>query len=1183
MHSVLTRCLRRILVVAVLFALTVSAHAAARRPAPEGFQHPVLRVSKMTRPPTLDGVIKPGEWDDAAAVSGFAAGGPSSSQSLVPEIQQVVWHIGFDDKYLYLAMRSPQKRGTFPVARCKEDDNMAVLFEDHVEIQICPWDRAKATRPGVGFYKMMVNPKAAMIDQYLFNGTVGTEELWSTGGAVKCSVTPDHWDLEMAIEITRLKVKKLDGRDLTIQLVRTDSCTGIYFAGWTNASWLEWSRFAQVDFDSTAPVFRFVRVGEVMSGTLDTLVEIEGTTPRATAVDVEVTVENAEGKVVYKEKQTATVKRGETKSLNWKKTGIPLSPVTIGQTARNHYDIKATYRDGRRTVVLYHNRSPFVILDDAFRKKFLNPWLAGRPQTGEWTYRVAYLPYSNKAEVAVDLDFFGMPKDVLAAKAFSVEILKRGTKNVIARGGSKIADLKASTLLSVPELADGTYEARFRLTDASERQVISEKTATFDRKHFPFEHNKIGISDEVIPPFTPMSVRGNDLYVWGRAYAVGKGGLLDQITAGVPTGQVGQPMPLLSAPMRLEVRAGGKLLPNTNATVKVVSAKGDRVDVEGAQQAGPVAVNVKAFEEYDGWYQVQLDLAPKQKTRVDSVDLVIDLRHTPNECPVDTLYVQRLGDGRYGNVFEALSERPGVQFKSTDLLRCRRGKDWKSFVPITYVGNGDRGLWLFAWSSIGWELSDTDPAVQVERLKDKTVRLRVRLIAGPVDLVAPRRLRFALQAAPVKPNDSRYRTRVDEGAFAHDTRGYRLYGDSVDSYALHREEDFTALRKFLMYGPRYQENGKKYGWWIGHYTHKIQEGARIIMYGSTWMTGAGAPEFRSFGGEWLHTSNWRARPDTTYTGNWNYHGTVQWLTPEQLMPTGCNFTQSHIDFFVWYHKLLVEKCGINGTWWDNSSIGTVREYDPEIGAMDSKWNLIYRRQLCKRLSVMGWSLNRPPVWAQNMHVDLSWNQVFWMVENDWYADATDLTALQQWTLGEFRAMGRTKSTVLVTKPWLSGFHGSTSALDRKIQRSLVAMLLSHDIVPPTAWNSPSVVAEVKRRLEFLLALSSTRGCLFAGYWRTGRAIEPAGKNVCASIYQNPTRKAAVIIFMNAEKRDQYLAGTTFDAQAVLGARQLPNVKKIYDLETGEPVKTVFESGRFKITEPFLVPWHEFRLLAIEGE
>ena len=28
---------------------------------------------------------------------------------------------------------------------------------------------------------------------------------------------------------------------------------------------------------------------------------------------------------------------------------------------------------------------------------------------------------------------------------------------------------------------------------------VSEKTAKFERKHFPFEHNKLGISDEVIP------------------------------------------------------------------------------------------------------------------------------------------------------------------------------------------------------------------------------------------------------------------------------------------------------------------------------------------------------------------------------------------------------------------------------------------------------------------------------------------------------------------------------------------------------------------------------------------------------------------------------------------------------------------------------------------------------------
>ncbi len=966
------------------------------------FNYPVLRVPKLSRPPTIDGKIQLGEWAAAAAVTGFSAGGPGSTESLVPEVQQVVWYLGYDDTYLYLAMRSPNPKGTYPVARVKEDDDIGVLFEDHVEIQLCPFDRDKATRPGVGFFKMMVNPKAAMIDQYLFNGTPGTEELWSTGGETKCSVSPEYWDLEMSVEIARLKIPKLEGRSLVVQLVRTDFCGGIYFAGWVNAAWLSWDRFAEVSFDSGAPIFQFQRLGEVMAGQLNTVVAVTGVRETPVTVEVEVIVENAEGKVIYQNKQTASVTRGETRTLNWVAKDLPVSPVDPQAKKRNYFEIVATYKDGGKTYTLYRNRSPFVKFDEDFRVKYLNPWLAGRPQSGEWEYRFAYLPYSNKAEVAVDLDFFGVPQSILEAKSFSVTVKKKGGRETLAQGTGTISNLTGSTLLSLPELPDGEYQGIIRLLDADGKKVLSEKTADFVRKHYPWERNTIGLSDEVIPPFSPVEVKGNNVSVWGRTYSVGGGGLPEQISAAPPTGNLGRIEPLLAAPIRLELSQAGKTVTLKPGQATIAGAKHQAI-CQGVMEGQDLTAEVMAVVEYDGWYQVQLLLRPRTPLNLDALDLVIQLRDAAGDrwnppFPVDTLYVQRMGDGRYGNYFGAIPEKTGVHFQSTSLLKYKRKtKDWKSFVPITYVGNGDRGLWFFAWSDANWELKDEQPMLLVERLADRSVRVRVRLLAGPVSVSGARKLQFAFQAAPVKPNDSRYRTRLSENFMAHDTRGYRYWGDSVDGYALHREEDFQALRRFLLYGPRDQKEGQEYKWWIGHYVKQIQEGARIALYGSTWMTGMGPEEFKTFGGEWLGRSNWKAnRNAATDAGRWNYQGTIQWTTDEQLTPTGVNWTQSQTDNFVWYHKLLVEKCGVNGTWWDNSSIGTVREYDEELQRMDEKWNLIYRRQLCKRLNVMGWELMRPPCWIMNMHVDIPWNQVFWMVENDWYADAEDITALEQW-------------------------------------------------------------------------------------------------------------------------------------------------------------------------------------------
>ena len=1158
----------------------------AQQPGAQEFEHPTLRVPKFAAPPRIDGKIDAAEWSGAAMITGVAAVGGVGPFTMVPEIQQVQWRIAYDDKFLYLAMHSPHQKGTYPVARIKENDNNDVLFEDHVEIQVCPFARKEATRQGKGFFKMMVNPKGFMIDQHFYNGTIGTEELWSTGGETKCVVTDEYWDLEMSIELARLRIEKPDGKSVVVQLVRTDSCAGVYFAGWTPEAWSSWNRFAEVTFDPATPVFEFRKVGEIMSGDLDAVVAIAGNGATAREVAVEIGVDDATGKAIYREKQSAPVKAGEAKTLAFSKQGLPVSPVAVADKNRNWLEIKASYKDGTRDVVLYHNRSPFVKLDDAFRRKHLDPWLAGRPQSGEWEYRIAYLPYANKAEIGVDLDFFGMAPAVAGAASFKTVVRKQGADKVLATAEGKIERLAATALIDLPELEDGAYEAVFTLADAAGK-TVSTKTAAFERKHFPFEHNTLGVNDEVIPPFSPLAVKELGISAWGRTYAVGKGGLLDQVWAAPPTGNSGVSQNLLSAPMRLELTMGGKPVPPADADAKIVSPAGHRVGVQGRQTFGNVSATIEAFEEYDGWYEVKLqisnlkseisDLRSQNSDPLDSLDLVIDLA----DLPCDTLYVQRMGDGRYGNKFGGIPATPGVCFKSTDLLRFKQfGKDWKSFVPQTYLGNGDRGLWFLAWSDVGWELKEEQPMLQVERLKEKgTVRARIRLLAGPVAIDKPRTLRFAFLAAPVKPNDSRFRTKLAEGNVAHDTRGYRFYGDSVDGYALHREQDYAALRQFLIYGPRYQKTAyteptKSYDWWVGHYVKAISEGAQICMYGSTWMGGAGAPEHKTFGGEWFGKSNWKPMPDTTFNGQWNYQGSCQWKTPEELMPTGYNWTRSHSDFFLWYHKPLLEKCGFNGTWWDNSSIGTINEFDPELGHMDAKWNLYARRQLTKRLNHLGWELMRPPCWAMNMHVDMAFNQIFWMVENDWYADAPDTTAFQHWTLDEFRAMARTKSTTLLANPWFSGFTSDKPELDKKIKRSLTAMSLAHDI---------RADGELPRKLIGAVDFANTANCLFTGYWRSGEAVQPTGKGLKASFYSNAQTKSAVVLFFNTDKEDQYLGGTTFDLNQLVNPRARLTPARVYDLENGKPVTVVFENGRYRIADAFLVPWHEYRLLAVEAE
>ncbi len=1148
------------------------------------FEYPVLLAPKMKVPPNIDGVIGQEEWRGAAAITGLASTGGVGPFSMVAEVQQVIWYIGYDSKYLYLAMHSPNPKGTYPKARVKENESEALLFEDHVEVQILTNERKDAMFEGKGFYKIMANPKGAVTDMWFFNGTPGSETLWSMGGPLKCHVTEDAWQLEMAVELKRMNIDSLDGRSLVMQLVRADESGGFYFAGLVPGCWTEWKRFARVDFAPDAPVFRYTKTGEVMDGMLDTMISVAGGSKPAEAF-IEVSVENAEGKNIFRENRTLKLNPGESAEAHFKKTGIPITQITQKDSKRNWMEIKALSGN----TVLYHNRQPFVALNGSYRTEYLVKWLAGRPQSGAWESHLAYLPYSGKAEAGVDLDFFGVPAEIQAAASFKVAIrpVNGWFRSTLAFGAAPIRDRTGSLLLDVPSLDDGDYEAVFQLLD-SEGGRIAEQTSKFERRHYPFEHNTLGINEEVIPPFSPIAVKDRRLSVWGRSYLVGKGGLLDGISARMPTGQRGLEAGLLASPMRLLLKTDNKMVAAADAEVKFPCVAAHAVEIAGSQKLGDIRADISGTLEYDGWYGVKLTLTPEKHLVVESLDLLLELA----DIPADTLYIQRNGDSWAGNRFGAIPSSPGLFFESTELAAyCDRGKDWLSFVPVSYVGSGDRGLWFFAWSDAGWELRAEQPMMCLERLENGQVRMTVRLLAGPVTVDKPRNLRFAFQAAPMKPNNPRYRTLVQEGGIAHATPGYRTYGDSVDGYALHDERDFTALRRHLLYGTKYPEITAGN---MNIFHERFRNANRIVLYGSTFMGGVGAPEHKTFGGEWLGRSDWKPRPDPSYANQLNDGGTIKWTSEEQLTPWWYNWTASYNDFFIWYHKPLMEKCGINGTWWDNASIGTIREYNPETGHMELSFNLWQRRQLLKRLNHLGWELMRPPFWTSNMHCsDMSFNQMAWQIENLWFSSNADYTSFDVWSLDQYRALTRTKTTMLVPKPSYGGFFRSWEkhpdpSRGLKIGRSLAAIQLLHDIVPIVDYtNINSFLYPLRRRLDALVDLPDCIRCLFTGYWNSTAFITPPDADIKVSFYSNTATLSTAVIFGNISRKDLSLEGTVLDVNKIISGHPLPDaprkIKRIYDLETERDVAVAAQDGKWRINQVLVVPWHEYVVLAIEAE
>lgn len=1204
-HTVI--CTLTIMIVSGFQSLT----QAAESDTPSVF-HPTIRVPELAASPKIDGKLDEAEWAGATMFSGVM-GNPLGLPFLLPPEQQVTWAMGFRDGMIYIGMRSHHPKGIYPLGDVKDDDNPDVLWGDHVEIRIATEGRENARTPYFGNYEMIINAWGAMNDRHMFNGTPGTEDFWSTGGEVACHVTDEVWEMEISIKAESLGISELDGRSVVLQLVRADTpLGGLFYAGVVGLHSGAWNRFAEVIFDSPAPAIHFDSLGRPKEGDLEINLKTRIPEGREEQVRAKVSVRNAEGEVIFEENQETTTRPAETLTL--KATDMAISEVTMDK-GRNVIELTVESLAGGEATLLYQNRFPFVNMTPEWRTTYLDPWLNSRPAAGEWRAEFGYWPYAHRGVASVDVNLFGIDEKIREASEVSVQVRLVDGKNHLGESSASLVEGQARLEVELPELEDGSYLAEFIVKDSAGK-TLDQVEVPFERKTFPFERNQLGKSGEVIPPFLPVQVDPAEsvligafgrkfpykptekpvVQVWGRAYEFDGSGFFGQIYAVPPSGTAGTVAALLVDPIHLEVGADGKSVKANAGQAEVLESADDAVTVAGSSSAAGLEFLTKATVEYDGWTEYDLTIQPeKDSITVDHVDLVLTLKHSDagkHLQPVDTLVVQRMGGGLDRSYYGGIPGIAGTVFESTSLgAYGQRGniagfaKDWHSFAPITYAGSGDRGLWFFAWSDAGWHLLPDEAMLKVERLADGNVRLRVRLIAGTETLSEPRVLRFAMQAAPIKMNMANYRTPYNQQV-RQDTSGYRYYGDSVDSFSLPSDEDYDALRRYLLYGvdrlpnssPRFSVMGQRFSKTLAE-----RSASNLVLYGSQWMTGAGAPEFSSFAGEWLGANNWSARPDTKFGGLWNYGGTVEWNTPEELSAVVVNWPESMVDFFVYYHDKMIDISGVNGTWWDNYYSGVITNYNKELGRFEQVWNLRMRRELTKRLNVIGWKHMRPPFWVMSDQVEMSWCQAFWLIEGQWGQKAPGRSiftayASQDHTAMEFvRAAARTKTSVMIGNPsYPAGFKGTTPEEDVLIRRGVDGMLLSHDIQLPQRED------KLLRTLNYYLDYENTEDCLFTGYWALSSAVVSLPDGVKASSYVNARLGAAALVLVNDGEEAVTIPNLLINCEA-LGLSKEPAATGLLvkDLGDDREIAATASESQVTLSDEIVIPPHDYRLLVIQ--
>lgn len=360
---------------------------------------PLLRVPRLSTPPTLDGRIEPAEWGGAAAITGLVL--PDADGVLAPPEMQAILLIGYDDRFLYLAARAPNPPGKYPVGRVTRPDAEEILEDDRFEALLVPNDRARAARNGQGYYGVAVNPLGAVVDRWLNSGADYRTWLWSAGGGARSSVSPAHWDTELAIELKQLGVDRPDGQTLFAQLgLASGSGAEAVRRAWTSAGPRQFDRWGELILDPRAPAVRLRSLGALAEGELDAQIELRGLPPGA-AVPAMVHFRTADGRTLFEETRETRADARGTATLRWS------APRAAIADTGNIFQMELTHN----AAPLFRRSLRVDRWTDAARGRRVTPWLNSRAA-------------DPPAEVASPLDQPRSPLAFLAANARRIRPLE---------------------------------------------------------------------------------------------------------------------------------------------------------------------------------------------------------------------------------------------------------------------------------------------------------------------------------------------------------------------------------------------------------------------------------------------------------------------------------------------------------------------------------------------------------------------------------------------------------------------------------------------------------------------------------------------------------------------------------------------------------------------------------------
>jgi hypothetical protein len=675
----------------------------------------------------------------------------------------------------------------------------------------------------------------------------------------------------------------------------------------------------------------------------------------------------------------------------------------------------------------------------------------------------------------------------------------------------------------------------------------------------PWKGNKIGISDDVPPPWTDVQGDENNLTCWGRTYRYSN---MDILPTTITTGGKS----ILSRPITMTIKADNEYAKLAEAKKDILEKKPGSITVHSTAGGKSVRVDCTTKMEFDGMMKIDLELKPVGRS-VELNEFVIDIPIKKENGSLLNAVIPTGAKYWFLYLYWTKTFSGAVPAKGLDL----------EFYPFVWIGDDTCGLYWFSESDEFWKPADPKKAIQVIPDGNTTI-LRLNISNKSRKLSEPLKITFALQATPVKPRPSGWRG----WRIADVTSGIDAKGNSI-LYAPDLPRNRTKTAGVIW---AQDDLWKAYGWVepvdkanrlkdIISKAH--QNGYNVCPY---WQV----PQVSSYVKEWDY-----------YKYDWSCHTLRdEWCTDVvkfgHILTTCCSRSATWDDFILYHFMESMKKLNVDGWYQDGFQVAGCLNtrhgcgYFDETGRAHETYPIFARRELFKRIytaikkenpksCIIGHMSGTTQIPLQEF-ADI-------LLESEHVFTCDFVLKLQPTPPFNGYFCDRIPSDTMIAEfngmpwgtpiAWLALVDKESPAGTGRTERteSLVGWLLLHDM--PNVWTStfwcdmPALNKILKAEDEFGLYEDDV---VFHPFWAKSPPVTGSNNKVKISAYSRPG-KIMLIVFNTDKSKGK--------AEIFISADRLGLSKTFVakDVMTGEKITTTPTSLNIDI------PARNFRMLVLE--